>query len=71
MQSDLDDIRDRVMQPAMLADSPVIPLEMHIENIRKGVERLYNGRDRAKDREIEYVLPHNTDEGSHLLITKL
>lgn len=52
MQSDLEDLRDRVAAPALLADVGKdvqdIPLEVHIESIRKGVERLDSGRKKAK-----------------------
>lgn len=60
MHADLEDLRDRVTAPALLADSGKdiqdIPLEVHIESIRKGVERLNTGRNKAKSIEIEYAL---------------
>ncbi|CAZ85127.1 unnamed protein product [Tuber melanosporum] len=62
MQSDLEDLRDRVAQPAMLRDTQgegetagEIPLEVHVESIRKGVERLNRGRERVKGKENDYV----------------
>ncbi|KAG0640912.1 hypothetical protein HOY80DRAFT_883988 [Tuber brumale] len=62
MQSDLEDLRDRVAQPAMLRDAQgegetigEIPLEVHVESIRKGVERLNRGRERVKGKENDYV----------------
>lgn len=54
MQADLEDLRDRVTQPALLGDAD-IPLEVHIESIRKGVDRLNDGRNKAKSKENEYA----------------
>ena len=66
MQSDLEDLRDRVAQPVMLRDAQgegdvaggillEIPLEVHVESIRKGIERLSRGRERIRGGENEYV----------------
>ncbi|RPB04507.1 hypothetical protein L873DRAFT_1666644 [Choiromyces venosus 120613-1] len=62
MQADLEDLRDRVAQPVMLRDAlgegesiGEIPLEVHVESIRKGVERLNRGRERVKGKENDYV----------------
>lgn len=59
MHADLEDLRDRVAAPALLADSGKniqdIPLEVHIESIRKGIERLNTGRSKAKSIETRYV----------------
>lgn len=59
MQTDLEDLRDRVAEPGVLASTGKecqdIPLEVHIESIRKGLERLNMGRNKAKDIENEYV----------------
>ena len=66
MQSDLEDLRDRVAQPVMLRDAqgegegareiPLeIPLEVHVESIRKGIERLNRGRERIRGGENEYA----------------
>lgn len=66
MQSDLEDLRDRVAQPVMLRDAQgegeaaggillEIPLEVHVESIRKGIERLNRGRERIRGGENEYV----------------
>lgn len=69
MQSDLEDLRDRVAEPGLLdsagagaeldADAAVerIPLEVHIQSIRRGVDRLNEGMSRAKGREQESVCP--------------
>lgn len=69
MQSDLEDLRDRVAEPGLLdsagagaeldADAAVerIPLEVHIQSIRRGVDRLNEGMLRAKGREQESVSP--------------
>lgn len=60
MHADLEDLRDRVVAPALLADSGKdiqdIPLEVHIESIRKGIERLNTGRSKAKSIETRYAL---------------
>lgn len=57
MHADLEELRDRVTAPALLADAGKdmqdIPLEVHIESIRKGVERLNNGRSKVKSIEAE------------------
>lgn len=59
MQTDLEDLRDRVAEPALLADAGKqvqdIPLEVHIESIRKGLERLNTGRDKVKGIENRYA----------------
>jgi hypothetical protein len=50
MQSNLMELRDRVAEPGLVGvEAPQIPLEVHIESIRKGVERLSDGMSRAKN----------------------
>jgi hypothetical protein len=57
MQSNLEELRDRVAEPGLLEDvgeeAEKIPLEVHIQSIRKGVDRLSEGMSRAKGRENE------------------
>ena len=48
LSGDLDDLRDRVGKPVLYGDDTVVPIEVHMETIRKGVERLEEGRRRAK-----------------------
>ncbi|KAI5813080.1 hypothetical protein BZA77DRAFT_252017 [Pyronema omphalodes] len=59
MQSNLEVLRDRVAEPGLLEDAgdevEKIPLEVHIRSIRKGVDRLNEGLQKAKGRENEYM----------------
>lgn len=67
MQSDLEELRDRVAEPGLMdsagagaePDAAIerIPLEVHIQSIRRGVDRLSEGMSRAKGREQESVCP--------------
>ncbi|KAG8829280.1 hypothetical protein FRC17_006830 [Serendipita sp. 399] len=50
LAADLDDLRERVATP-LLSEEASIPIEVHIMTLRKGVERLTEGRGRAKRRE--------------------
>ncbi|CUS12068.1 unnamed protein product [Tuber aestivum] len=75
MQSDLEDLRDRVAQPAMLRDAQVegdvigeIPLEVHVESIRKGVERLNRGRERLKGRENDHIRKVLSQHGEEIKV---
>ncbi|PWW75053.1 hypothetical protein C7212DRAFT_205809, partial [Tuber magnatum] len=54
MQSDLEDLmlRDAQGEGETVGE---IPLEVHVESIRKGVERLNRGRERLKGRENDHV----------------
>lgn len=51
LSQDLQELRERVSRPALLADRTEIPLEVHILSIRKGIERLDAGRMRMKQLE--------------------
>jgi len=58
LSTDLDDIRDRVAAPSLVGeqeDEGGIPIEVHIESIRKGVERLGEYRKRSIERENEQL----------------
>lgn len=50
LSSDLDELRERVAQPILTPDE-IVPIEVHIMTIRKGVQRLSDGRGKAKRRE--------------------
>lgn len=47
IQSNLEDLRDRVAQPEVLGKD-VLPLEMHIQHIQLGVERLEKIREEGR-----------------------
>lgn len=51
IQTKLDDLRDRVAEPGLLADRSSIPLSVHIETINAGVERLESARSRIRAEE--------------------
>lgn len=53
MSEDMEDMRERVGAPELLGSS--IPVEVHIRSIRSGLERLKEGRIKAKEREEEAV----------------
>ncbi|KAG2035788.1 hypothetical protein BDR03DRAFT_993243 [Suillus americanus] len=53
MSEDMEDLRERVAAPE-LADGR-IPLHVHIESIQSGLQRLQDGRVRAKEREEEVM----------------
>jgi hypothetical protein len=50
LSSDLDELRERVAQPLLIPDH-IVPIEVHITTIRRGVQRLSDGRAKAKLRE--------------------
>lgn len=50
LAADLDEPRERVATP-LLSHEASVPLEVHIMTLRKGVERLNEGRGRAKRKE--------------------
>ncbi|KZO94256.1 hypothetical protein CALVIDRAFT_484704 [Calocera viscosa TUFC12733] len=55
LSSDLEDLRERVSTPLLTSPDINIPLEVHVGSIRKGIERLTDGRTRAKAREDVYL----------------
>lgn len=62
MSEDMEDLRERVATPELLDGR--IPLHVHIESIQNGLERLQEGRVRAKEREedvMRKVLGFGTD----------
>lgn len=50
LEQDLKRLRTRVATP-ILPNEPSIPLEVHIENLRKGVEVLTEARSRERRKE--------------------
>ncbi|KAI5781805.1 hypothetical protein EDC01DRAFT_619263 [Geopyxis carbonaria] len=61
MQADLEDLRERVATPGLIGGDGSgewggeLPLEVHIQSIRKGVDRLSEGMKRAKTREQKHM----------------
>ncbi|CAA7267048.1 unnamed protein product [Cyclocybe aegerita] len=53
MSEDMEDMRERVAAPDLLG--PSVPVEVHMKSIRMGLERLREGRVRAKRLEEEAV----------------
>ncbi|KAG1794754.1 hypothetical protein EV424DRAFT_1449364 [Suillus variegatus] len=49
MSEDMEDLRERVAAPELVGGR--IPLHVHIESIQNGLERLQEGRVRARERE--------------------
>lgn len=55
MGAELEELRTRVGSAEVLRDHKEIPLSVHVENIRLGVERLEEGRERARKLEQGHV----------------
>ncbi|EJU02484.1 hypothetical protein DACRYDRAFT_79306 [Dacryopinax primogenitus] len=55
LSSDLEALRDRMVAPLLSSSDTHIPLEVHISSIRKGIERLTEGRAQAKAHENAYL----------------
>ncbi|KAG9230162.1 hypothetical protein BJ875DRAFT_409417 [Amylocarpus encephaloides] len=55
MGAGLEDLRERVGTPEFLRDRADIPLAVHIENIRRGVERLEEQRQNVRRAEDDYI----------------
>ncbi|KAG2060918.1 hypothetical protein BDR06DRAFT_1002133 [Suillus hirtellus] len=53
MSEDMEDLRERVAAPELVGGR--IPLHVHIESIQNGLERLQEGRVRAREREEEVM----------------
>ncbi|EIW83786.1 hypothetical protein CONPUDRAFT_119164 [Coniophora puteana RWD-64-598 SS2] len=53
MSEDMEDLRERVAAPEIVGGR--IPLEVHMESIQSGLERLKEGRVKAKEREDEAI----------------
>lgn len=69
LSHDLQELRERVSRPALLADRPEIPLEVHIMSIRKGIERLDAGRLRTQQLESD-ALRRMIDAGPNVEIVQ-
>ncbi|RPB08222.1 hypothetical protein P167DRAFT_539421 [Morchella conica CCBAS932] len=66
MQTDLEDLREHMARPGVLAEAGMegLPLEVQMETIRRGVERLKSSMERAKgvtDRQHESMLAQHTE----------
>ena len=55
MGAELEELRERVGSAELLRDKADIPLSVHLESIRLGVERLEEGRKRARELESGHV----------------
>jgi DNA repair ATPase RecN len=53
MSEDMEDLRERVTLPVIAGSS--IPVEVHMKSIKRGLERLEEGRVNAKEREYESI----------------
>ncbi|PFH53158.1 hypothetical protein AMATHDRAFT_73706 [Amanita thiersii Skay4041] len=53
MSDDMEDLRERVATPELVG--PSIPMEVHVKSIQNGIERLQEGRNRAKRIEADAV----------------
>lgn len=53
MSEDMEDLRERVAAPELAGSS--IPVEVHMRSIQVGLERLKEGRLKAKEREEEAI----------------
>jgi len=53
--AELENLRERVGAPELLRDRSDIPLSLHLDNINRGIERLEDGRSRARKLENEHI----------------
>lgn len=53
MSDEMEDLRERVAMPELVG--PSIPMEVHIESIQNGIQRLRDGREKAKRIEADAV----------------
>lgn len=53
LESDMEDLRQRVSAPELVGAA--VPVEVHLKSIRSGLERLREGRMKAKERDEEAV----------------
>jgi hypothetical protein len=71
MGAELEELRERVGSAELLHHRADIPLAVHLESIRLGVDRLERGREAARELEkhyLERVLGKGTGLESHLLV---
>ena len=63
MGAELEELRERVGRVELLGGSRGVPLSVHIENIELGVERLEQGRNRAKEIENDVLTKSQSARG--------
>ena len=63
MSAELEELRDRVGGVELLGGRRGVPLSVHIENIELGVERLEQGRNRAKEIESDVLRKSQSARG--------
>ncbi|EMD33900.1 hypothetical protein CERSUDRAFT_117428 [Gelatoporia subvermispora B] len=66
ISEEMEEMRDRVAAPEILGER--IPVEVHVKSINAGLERLKEGRLRAKEREEEIVKKILGDEDGRLML---
>lgn len=50
LSEDLAELRDRVVEPALIGADAAIPIEVHLEGLRRGVQRLKGFRKEGEER---------------------
>lgn len=71
MGAELEELRERVGSAEVLRHRADIPLAVHLESIRLGVERLERGREAARELEkhhLERVLDRGNEQETRLLV---
>ena len=53
LNSDMEELRDRVIAPEIVGGA--IPIEVHVQSIKRGIDRLKEGQERAKRMEREKI----------------
>ena len=69
LSADLDNLRDRISRPALINDDTFIPIEVHLDTIRMGVQRLEAGRKRAAARNQETIGLMQADVDAQFLLS--
>ncbi|KAI1074290.1 hypothetical protein F5B20DRAFT_564029 [Whalleya microplaca] len=70
IETKLSDLRDRVAAPRLLDGRMPVPLNVHIETINAGVERLENARSRIRaeeDRKLQQALARSRSEDDRMI----
>lgn len=52
LSEDLAELRDRVVEPALVGVDAAIPIEVHLEGLRRGVQRLKGFRKEGEERRV-------------------
>lgn len=71
MRTELEELRERVGSAELLRDRADIPLAVHLESIRLGVERLEQGRESTRESQRNYmqgILDKGADPEMRLLV---